>query len=85
MNLVDYIVETFGYNEPFFVKDIVRRLRIEDDKALKSDLEQLEHDNKIYKYANGIYFIPNPNSQYENEQLIEIIKNRLQRKINCGI
>lgn len=85
MGLVDYLVDMFGYNEPFFVSDIVRRSRITDETTLKNDLNLLVEQKKLYKYASGIYYIPNPNSRHNADEQNTLIKKRLLNKINCGI
>lgn len=83
MSLVDYIIERFGYNEPFFPTDIIRHLNIQREEKLLEDLSQLAKDKEINEYAQGIYFIPNPNSTLKGEELNDLINKRLQNKINC--
>lgn len=84
MELIDYVIDKIGYNEPFFSSDISRRLNISDKERLLNDINQLVNDKKIYEYANGIYFIPNPNSTFTQDELNELIQKRLQSKINCS-
>lgn len=85
MGLVDYLVDMFGYNEPFFINDIVRKARITDKTTLESDLSELVEQKKVSLYANGIYYIPNPNSRHNTDEQNTLIKKRLLNKINCGI
>lgn len=80
MSLLDYLIDKHGYNELIFASE----LRTADRQALSQDLQQLIDSNEIYKYANGIYFIPNPNSTFKKEDLDELIKKKLRSKINCS-
>lgn len=85
MTIVDYMIDQYGYNEPIFTHDIVRRLNIMKPEKLNEDLTELCNNKTIYKYANGIYFIPHPNSKLKDKELYELIERRIQNNINCGL
>jgi len=80
MSLLNYLIEKHGYNELIFSSE----LRAIAHETLSQDLQQLIDSNEIYKYANGIYFIPNPNSAFQKEELDGLIKEKLRSKINCS-
>lgn len=56
MTLYDYLLNDFGYNEPFFSSEI------EFEKYSKpwiyKELNKLCVENKILKYEKGVYYIP---------------------------
>lgn len=54
--LYDYLLETFGKNEPIFLSDI----RYEDysDIWLKKELAKLCESGQVIRYERGIYYIP---------------------------
>ena len=77
--LYDYLLETFGKNEPIFLSDI----HYEDysDIWLKKKLAKLCESNQVIRYERGIYYIPvktpfgnsilNPNRIIERKYLSE--------------
>lgn len=85
MTLIDYMIEQYGYNEPIFTHDIIRRLNIQKTDKLKADLTKLHEKEEINQYAQGIYFIPHPNSKLKEDELLELIQSRIQNNINCGL
>jgi len=85
MTLIDYMIDQYGYNEPIFTHDIIRRLNIQKTDKLKEDLNSLHEKNEISRYAEGIYFIPHPHTKLEKNELNDLIQRRIQSKINCGL
>lgn len=77
--LFDYLIETFGQNEPIFLSDI--RYEAYSDIWLKKELAKLCDSGKIIRYERGIYYIPiktpfgnsilNPNTIIERKYLSE--------------
>jgi hypothetical protein len=77
--LYDYLLQTFGQNQPIFLSDI----RYEDysDIWLKKELAKLCESGQIIRYERGIYYIPvktpfgssilNPNTIIERKYLSE--------------
>lgn len=85
MTIVDYMIDQYGYNEPIFSHDIIRRLNIKKPDKLNEDLAKLSEEKEIAKFAKGIYFIPHPHSKLTDEELYELIEKRIQNNINCGL
>ena len=77
--LYDYLLETFGKNEPIFLSDI--RYKDYSDIWLKKELAKLCDSGQIIRYERGIYYIPiktpfgnsilNPNRIIERKYLSE--------------
>jgi hypothetical protein len=69
MDLYQYLVNNYGYDEPIFMED----LRIEIDflkpEALRQAMKRMVDNEKICRYKDGIYFIPNPNSILKSKTL----------------
>lgn len=75
--LLDYLIETFGQNEPIFLSDICYENY--SDIWLKKELAKLCDSGQIIRYDRGIYYIPvktpfgnsilNPNTIIERKYL----------------
>lgn len=54
--LYDYMVDTFGFNEPIFISDI----NFKDYSRIwvSKELARLCEDGKIIRYEKGLYYIP---------------------------
>ncbi|WP_019413250.1 hypothetical protein [Paenisporosarcina sp. TG20] len=63
MNLLKYLIENYGYDEPIFLDEIQNKIDI-NYNTLRQNLKRLTDSNQIcrYEYKNGIYFISNPDS-----------------------
>lgn len=56
--LSEYLIETYGYNEPIFLKNLT--MKGMNSKALRQAVNRLANDGKLLKYDAGIYYIPKP-------------------------
>lgn len=63
MDLSTYLLENYGYDEPILLKELYEELNI-NSNTLRQSLKRAVDQGEVnrYKYKNGIYFIPNPNS-----------------------
>ena len=59
MDTYDYLIKTFGYNEPIFI----------NVELTDQDVATLLEQNKIKKYDDDIYFIPNPDALIKSNSL----------------
>lgn len=70
MNVFQYFLENYGYNEPILIDDLQNDIHLTvKDSTLRMDLKRLADKGQIKKYARGIYFIPQPNSLLKNQSL----------------
>ena len=56
MSLYDYLLDTYGYNEPFFSSEI--EFENYSKPWLYKELSNLCAEEKIIKFEKGIYYIP---------------------------
>src|SRR5690625_2821532 len=63
MALSNYLLENYGYDEPILSKELYEELDT-NPNTLRQSLKRAVDQGKLcrYKYKDGIYFIPNPNS-----------------------
>lgn len=54
--LYDYLIETFGFNEPIFITDI--DFNNYSKIWISKELARLCESNQIVRYEKGIYYIP---------------------------
>ncbi|HLQ84504.1 MAG TPA: hypothetical protein VK121_11800 [Pseudogracilibacillus sp.] len=59
MDLFQYCLDTFGYDEPILTKELRDKVSIKDS-ALRMKLKRLVDNERLERYSNGIYFIPKP-------------------------
>lgn len=82
--LYDYLVETYGENEPIFVAEI--EFRDMSKNSIRQQIKKLADAELLKRYDTGIYFIPKKSifksgSQLSLSQVIE--KKYLKEKENC--
>ena len=84
MSLYEYLVESFGENEPIFVSEI--RIEGMTDVNLRQQIKKLADSGKIKRFDAGIYFIPKQTifrsgSQLSTYKVIEkkYLQNEKQR------
>lgn len=67
MDLQNYIINNFGYDEPVLTEELYERLDI-NKNTVRQLLKRGTDSGEIsrYKYKNGVYFIPNKKSLLEN-------------------
>ena len=58
MELYDNLVNTFGYDEPFFSSEITKKIKLRTS-TLNVYLKRLYENKFIEKYQRGVYYIPN--------------------------
>lgn len=79
MDLYNYLVKQYGYDEPIFSEDLKKELDI-NSNTLRQNLKRLTDAKKIqrFNYKTGIYFIPDPDSIFKKSALSvnKIIKNK---------
>ncbi|MFZ3591768.1 DUF6088 family protein [Bacillus sp. DJP31] len=83
MNLYQYILDTYGYDEPVFLDELKSEVTSLKPESLRQAMKRLVDNGKIYRYRDGIYFIPNPSSVLKSTTLSvnKIINNKyLYRK-----
>ena len=56
--LFEYLLETYGQNEPIFVSDI--RYKDWSTNYIRQQIKKLTDEGKLRRYDTGIYFIPKP-------------------------
>ena len=56
MKLYDYLLNDFGYNEPFFSSEI--KFKNYSKAWIYKELSKLCAENKIIKFEKGVYYIP---------------------------
>ena len=81
--LYDYMIETFGFNEPIFVSDI--DFKDYSRIWISKELTRLCEEEQIIRYEKGIYYVPqntifgrsslNPNKVIRRKYLSENGKN----------
>lgn len=84
MDLYQRLFNRFGYNNPFFTVEVKEELngtkeaenKNISDAAVRMRLKRLADEEKIVRYANGIYFIPKPSQFIKQTISIEQIINR---------
>src|SRR5690625_204566 len=70
MNLFQYCLENYGYNEPILTDELQNDSNLTiKNSTLRMNLKRLVDEGRIKRYARGIYFIPKPNSLLKNQSL----------------
>ena len=65
--LFEYLLETYGQNEPIFVSDI--RYKDWSTNYIRQQIKKLTDEGKLRRYDTGIYFIPKPSPFRSGSQL----------------
>ena len=65
--LFEYLLETYGQNEPIFVSDI--RYKDWSTNYIRQQVKKLTDERKLRRYDTGIYFIPKPSPFRSGSQL----------------
>ena len=65
--LFEYLLETYGQNEPIFVSDI--RYQDWSTNYIRQQVKKLTDEGKMRRYDTGIYFIPKPSPFRSGSQL----------------
>src|SRR5699024_1474754 len=70
MSFLEYLSERYEYEEPIFLSELYKDLDL-NQNTIRQKLKRLVDSGEInrYKYKDGIYFIPNPNSVLKNSTL----------------
>lgn len=70
MDIRNYIINNFGYDEPVLIGELYERLNI-NKNTLRQLLKRAADLGEIarYEYKDGIYFIPNENSVLKKKTL----------------
>ena len=55
MNIMNYLVNTYGYDTPIFLKDV--RIGGKSKAAIKESFYRAAKDGKLEKKKNGVYFV----------------------------
>jgi len=61
MDLIQYLIKNYGYNEPIFSEDLSAILNMKGG-TLRQNLKRLTDRKQLERYEDGIYYIPKPNS-----------------------
>ena len=69
MEFIDYLKDNYGYDEPIFSNELTKELKQFNPNTIRQHLKKLVDTEKIYRFKNGIYFIPNPNSPLKKKSL----------------
>lgn len=69
MNLMDYLIDRYGYDEPIFSEELSQDLNKMNPSTMRQNLKRLVDSEKLYRYKDGIFFIPNPNSYLKKKTL----------------
>ncbi|WP_373894134.1 DUF6088 family protein [Virgibacillus natechei] len=69
MDLINYLTKEYGYREPILLEDLTDELSNISASSLRQKLKRLVDREVIYRFENGIYFIPNPNSLLKTKTL----------------
>lgn len=69
MDLYSYLVGRYGYNEPILLDELKEELESLKSNTLRQSLKRLVDNEKICRFKDGIYFIPNPNSILKTKSL----------------
>jgi hypothetical protein len=56
--LADYLIETYGYNEPIFLSDLCDETA--NDNAMRQSIKRLVNYGILARFDNGIYYLPKP-------------------------
>lgn len=56
--LLNYLKETYGYNEPIFINEI--RFDSLNDNSLRQSFKRMVKSGELERFDTGIYYIPNP-------------------------
>lgn len=77
MDLMNYLLENYGYNEPIFPEDLREKI-MGKDTTLRQNLKRLTDREQIIRFDKGIYFIPRPDSLLKKKSLSvnKIIKQK---------
>lgn len=65
--LFEYLLETYGQNEPIFVSEI--RYKDWSTNYIRQQVKKLTDEGKLRRYDTGIYFIPKPSPFRSGSQL----------------
>ncbi len=68
MELLQYLLKNYGYDEPIFSGDLLKKLNVKDT-TLRQNLKRLSDSKQLERYENGIYFIPKPDSLLKKKSL----------------
>lgn len=70
MKFLEYLIENYGYDEPIFATDLYKELRLNKNTIRQLLKRETDKGNiSRYKYKNGIYFIPKPNSLFKRSTI----------------
>lgn len=70
MDLINYLYENYGYDEPILSKELYEDLDMNPNTLRQCLKRGVDRGNLCrYKYKDGIYFIPNPNSLLKNKTI----------------
>lgn len=61
MKLFDYLIESYGYDEPILLEDLAKEVQFISYENLRKTMKRLTDENKIKRFNRGTYFIPKPN------------------------
>lgn len=87
MDLYMYLVNTYGYDEPIFMEELTSEVTSLKSDALRQSMKRMVDNEKLYRYKDGIYFIPNPNSLFKTKTISvnKIIEKKYLYKKNQRI
>jgi len=80
--IYDYIVDTFEYSQPFFLKDLYSRFSKDKPGTIRQAVRRLCDDKKITRVINGVYILPNPERLLKNPYVK--ISNVIEQKYLLG-
>ncbi|MFZ7120252.1 MAG: DUF6088 family protein [Eubacteriaceae bacterium] len=61
MELFQYLIDNYGYDEPILSEDLNNKLNYKNT-TLRQNLKRLVDNGQLERYKLGIYYIPKPNS-----------------------
>lgn len=81
MNLVSYLTEIYGYNNPIFIKDV--RIGRKSKTAIRAEFSRLTKNGDLIRKSNGIYFIKGKEVFGNTISLENIIEKKFIYASNC--
>ncbi|MBE1554850.1 DUF6088 family protein [Sporosarcina limicola] len=69
MNLYNYLVESYGYDEPIFLDELTKSLSFMKPNTIRQNMARLVKHEQINRFQTGIYFISKPNVVIKSNSL----------------
>lgn len=69
MNFYNYLVESYGYDEPIFLDELTKSLSFMKPNTIRQNIARLVQHEQVNRFQTGIYFISKPNAVIKSNSL----------------